>query len=331
MADVLVYNYVSRDAQVALEEFKQDFLSAFMFDPSQQWAEEVGLTIQTDVLKVTLPIPISAAQYVQRRGDRVYRRLSEKHFTFSPAVWTDGFAENAEIVEAPDFIGWQQEPANMASAAANLRNKLIADLIESNTFTGPTMTGFDDLSFFIASGTKHPYNILDPSLGGFYNKFTGATLLTPENIGLARQRFAQLKAPNGIDPLGVEFAGVLVPPALEETMKRIAQQDLVPWTGVISTTSASSQPFGAVNNIYKGTDYWVGRHLTDDVKWYAIGRKKGMYPWAIVNKGAPQIYVQDKTSALFSTTGQVGLFAELQTTGAMCFPHLVQAYAGTSS
>lgn len=328
MADVIVYNYVSRDAQVALEEFKQDFMSAFMFNSAEQWAEEIGLTIQTDNLKVTLPIPLSAAKYIQRVGDRVYRRLSEKSFTFSPAVWTDGFAENAEVVEAPEFIGWQQEPANMAAAAATLRNRLVANQIESNSFAGPVST-LDALNFFISSGTKHPYNPLDPSLGGFFNAFTGSgTDLNPLTIGLARQRFAQILAPNGLDPLGVEFEGVLIPAALEEVAKRIAQQDTVPWGGVSSQTSVSI-PFGAVNNIYKGLKYWVGRHLTDPAKWYAVGKKPGMYPWAVINKGTPQFYPQDKTSALFATTGQIGAFAELQTTGGMCFHHCLQQYAGT--
>jgi phage major head subunit gpT-like protein len=328
---ILQYNYVSRDAQVALEEFKQDFMSAYMVDSAEQWAEELGLTIQTDVLKVTLPIPTSAAGYVERKGDRRFRKLSEKHFTFSPRIWQDGFHEFANIVEAPDFIGFQQEPAVMAAAAAQLRNELISAQLEAN----PTMTGFDDLAFFIASATKHPYNLLDSSVGGFYNSFTGATLLTPENIGLARQRFRQIKGPNG-KPLGVKFKGVLIPPALEETMKRIAQQDLVPWAGVASMTgsqgqSSGSTAFGSVNNIYKGTQYWVSDQLTSDIVWYAIGEKPGMYPWSVLNKGAPEVLVLDKTSAMYERESKIGMAAELQTSGNLCFPHLMQKYAGTAS
>jgi hypothetical protein len=323
-AATIVYQQVTRDAQVALEEFKTDFLSAFQFDDGEQWAEELGLNIQTSALKVTLPVPISAAGYVKDLGDFTYRRLSEKSFSFVPEIWKDGFAEFAHVVESPDFIGWQQEPRNMAAAAANLHQLLISAQLEAN----PSAGMIDTLGFFQTSAL-HPFHLNDDSVGKFANSFTGAgTSLTAANVGLARQRFRQILGPNGL-PLGVRLKGILVPAGLEETMKRIAQQDLVPWAGVSSSTTAGTAPFGAVNNIYKGTQYWVSDHLVDQNKWYAIGEKVGMYPWAIVNRGAPDVLMLDKTSALYEREGKIGMRAQLQTLGALCFPHLVQQYAGT--
>lgn len=317
-ANVIQYNYVSRDAQVALEEFRADFQGAFIQDDSEQWARELGLEIQTNALKVTLPVPISAAGYVERKGDRIYRRLSEKSFSFSPRIWHDGFAEFAEIVEAPDFLGFQQEPANMAAAAAQLINELVSAQLELN----PTLTGWDNLTFF---HDTHPNHVVrGASSGTFDNDITGAgTDLTAINIGKARQSFRKIKGPNG-KPAGIRFWGILIPGAQEEQARRLQQQSTIIQAG------ASSSQFGPVENIYKGLNYRVSDQLTDDNKWYAIGIKRGMYPWSVVNRGAPESQVLDKNSALFETQSKVGFQSTLQAEAALCFPQLMQRWAGTA-
>lgn len=311
MANVIQYNYVSRDAQTQLEEFRADFNAAFMTDPAEQWASNLGLAIETRALKVTLPIPLSAAGYVERFGDRIYRRLSETSFSFTPRIWQDGFAEFIEIVEAPDFIGFQQEPANMASAASQLMNELVTAQLEANP------TGFDGVDFFSGS---HPYNVLDASIGTYDNDVTGAgTNLTAANIGLARKGFREIKGPNG-KPLGVRLLGILVPPALEETMRQIAEARVI----------VQSSTVGAVDNIYVGTKYWVSDQLDSDTEWYAIGQKRGMYPWATVSRGAPETMVLGRDSALFERENKVGFHSTLQAEAALAFPQLVQRWAGTA-
>lgn len=316
MANVLQYNYVSRDAQVALEEFRAEFMTAFMMDTGEQWAREVGLEIQTQNLKVTLPVPLSAPGYIERKGDRVYRRLSERSFSFTPRIWQDGFKEHIEIVEAPEFIGFQAEPANMAAAATQLINELVSAQLEAN----PTLV-WDGLTVFNAS---HPYHLLDSSVGTFSNDITGAgTTLTIANIQKARQNFRSIKGPNG-KPLGVRFAGILVPPALEEQARQIAQSPVLAQAGI-----NQSSVFGAVPNIYTGLRYWVSDQLTSSSVWYAIGQKTGMYPWAVVNRGAPESFVLGKTSALFEREDMVGFYSKLQADAALCFPQLLQRFAGT--
>lgn len=316
MANVIQYNYVSRDAQVQLEEFRADFQGAFIQDDSEQWARELGLEIQTTALKVTLPVPISAAGYVERKGDRVYRRLSERHFSFSPRIWQDGFSEFAEIVEAPDFLGFQQEPANMAAAAGQLINELVSAQLEAN----PTLTEWDNLTYF---NDAHPCHVVrGTSSGTFDNDITGAgTDLTPLNIGIARQNFRKIKGPNK-KPAGIRFWGVLIPPALEEQALRIRQQDTI--------VQAVGTSFGSVTNIYKGLNYRVSDQLTNDLKWYGIGIKRGMYPWAVINRGAPESQVLDKNSAMYEREEKIGFHSKLQADAALCFPQLMQRWAGTA-
>lgn len=310
MANVIQYNYVSRDAQTQLEEFRSDFQGAFMQDAGEQWARDLALTIATTALKVTLPVPISAAGYVERKGDRIYRSLSAKSFSFSPRIWQDGFAEFAEIVEAPDFLGFQQEPANMAVAAAQLMNELVSLTLEANA-----VSTWDGKALF---ANDHPVHVLDASKGTYDNDITGAgTNLTAANIGVARANFRKIKGPNK-KPLGVRFLGVLIPGALEETARQISEADLIVIGG------------GAVNNIYKGLKYWVSDQLTNDIKWYPVGVKQGMYPWALIDRGAPESLVLGKDSALFERESKIGFSSTLQAEAAMAFPQLLQRFAGTA-
>lgn len=316
MANVIVYNYVSRDAQVHLEEFRSEFQAAFMMDTTEQWARETGLTIQTTNLKVTLPIPLSAAGYVERKGDIIYRRLAERSFSFTPRVWQDGFAEFAEIIEAPDFLGFAVEPANMAAAAAQLPNELVSAAIEAN----PTQASFDNVTFF---NTAHPYNLLDTATGTYSNDITGAgTDLTAANIGIARQNFRKINGPNG-KPLGVRFKGIIIPPALEEQAARLAQQDTI--------IQVLGSGFGSVDNVRtKGLKYWVSDQLTNDIKWYPVGEKIGMYPYVTTDRGAPEMLILGKgNSALYETQGKVGAQSKLQVDSALAFPQLMQRWAGT--
>lgn len=320
----LVYNYVSRDAKVALEEFKTDFDAAYQMSPADQWATEIGFPIQTNMLRVTLPVPLSAAGYIEMTGDREFRRLSERHFSFQPKLWQDGFSEYAYIVEAPDFIGFQKEPQNMATAATNIANELVSALLESNPVVKDLEgNAWDGVTFF---NSAHPANLLDSTVTAFSNDFTGSgTLLSIKNIQKARQNFRKIKGPNG-KPLGVRMAGVLVPAVLEEQAMVLANQSIIAQALVDSSTT-----FGAVDNIYKGKfKVWVSDQLTSDLQWYPVGEKVGMYPWAIIDRGTPESHVLDKTSALFERESKVGFFSELQREAGLCFPQLVQRFAGVA-
>jgi phage major head subunit gpT-like protein len=315
MANVIIHNYVSADAKRALEQFRADFRAAFMQDTAEQWARDLGVTIKTDALKVTLPVPISAAGYIERKGDRVFRRLAEKSFSFSARMWQDGFAEFAEIVEAPDFIGFGAEPQAMAAAASQLMNEIIAAKLIANA-----VQDFDGKAYF---ATDHPINVASPSAAAgkvFSNLITGTgTNLTAANVGVARKNFRNIKGPNG-KPLGVRLKGIAVPPALEETARQISL------SGLIVNGNA------AVDNIERGLRYWVVDQLgaDSDIKWYPIGEKTGMYPWALVDRGGPKTLVLDKTSAMYEREGKIGLASELEAEGSLCFPQLVQSWAGTA-
>lgn len=307
---------VSLDAQRALEEFAQDFALALQQAPVDTWAQTYGAYRKlANPMKVTFPVPVSAAGYAELKGDLKYRDLFEKSLSFTPKTWQDGVSALASVIEAPDFIGWTTEPAAMAAAAASLPNEIIAGLLEANP------TCWDEKSYF---ASDHPNNVFDPSAGTYDNDVTGAgTDVTAANLALAMQHFDEMVGPNG-KPLGLRMTHVFHPPSQRDAWKKLLEQDLL-----IQTIGDS---FGAVNNIYKGAIKPVCCYeLTDASQWYpAALNKPGMFPWALVDQGAPEELRHDKTSHLYKTTLKVGIAYVLRANGSLALPQCMQRWAGTA-
>jgi phage major head subunit gpT-like protein len=309
------FHLVSKEAQRALEEFSEQFSAAMAQGGVDPWAKELGLYRASKALKTTFPVPVSAAGYAEFMGDVKYRSIFQKSLELVPKTWQDGVSELASVIEAPDFIGWTSEPAAIAQAAMSLPNEIIAGLLESNpaSWTGQT--------FFHAA---HPQNIFDTSAGTFSNLRTGATLLNDDNLGKAKEYFRKIKAPNG-KPMGLRMTHLMVPPALEQTAKKLLEQDLI-----VQTVGTS---FAAVNNLHKGTvKLVVADELTDDAKWYALAlNKPGMSPWIVQDEGAPEEIRHDKDSSLYKSSLKVGLAYVMRGNGVLALPHAVQRFAGTAS
>jgi phage major head subunit gpT-like protein len=309
------FNLVSKDAQRALEEFSQEFTAALTQGGVEPWSKDLGLYRASKALKTTYPVPVSAAGYNEFKGDLKYRAIFEKSLELVPKTWQDGVSELASIIEAPDFIGWTSEPAAIAQAAMSLPNEIVAGLLEANP------TCWDDVAFFHAS---HPTNYFKTSAGTFSNTFTGATLLDEANLSKAKERFRKIKAPNG-KPMGLRMTHVMVPAALEETAKKLLEQDMI-----VQTIGTS---FAAVDNRHKGTvKIVVADELTSDTQWYALAlNKPGMVPWIVQDEGSPEELRHDKDSAMYKSTLKVGLAYILRGNGVLALPHCVQRYAGTAS
>ena len=310
------FNLISRDAQRALEEFAQDFTAALTQGPVDQWSKTHGIYKSVGpAVKLTFPVPVSAAGYKELEGDLKYRDLFQKSLSFTPKTWQDGVSALASVIEAPDFIGWTAEPAAMAAAAMSLPNEIIAGLLEDNP------TGWDEKAFFAGD---HPVNVFDDSKGTFDNDVTGAgTDPTTENLALAMQHFDNMKAANG-KPMGLRMTHVFHPPSQRDKWKKILEQDLL-----IQTIGDS---FGAVDNIYKGVVTPVCCYeLSDTSKWYAAAlNKPGLVPWVLADSGAPEEIRHDKDSHLYKTSLKVGLAYVLRGNGALALPHCMARWAGTA-
>lgn len=316
------YNLLSTDAQRALEEFSQEFSAAFAAGPVQQWAKDNGIYKSSRALKTTYPVPVHAAGYRELKGDLKYRAIFEKSFSLSPKTWQDGVAELASVIEAPDFVGWTDQPAAMAAAGQSLANELIAALLEANSATdGAGVARWDGKAFF---ASDHPVNIFDSSQGTYDNDFTGAgTDVTAANLALAMAHFDGLKNPNG-KPAGLVMTHVFHPPSQRQAWKNLLENDLL-----IETIGSS---FGATHNIYKGSVTPVCCYeLTDSSKWYpAALNKPGMKPWVVQDEGSPEEILSDKTSSLYKTSLKVGIAYVLRGNGELALPQCMARWAGTA-
>lgn len=318
---------VSRDAQQALQEFSTEFDAALsLTEPLTMWSRMFGLVKASRAIKTTFPIPISAAGYKLRSGDSKMRRLYEKSTSVTPVEWEDGFVEKAQIVEAPDFIGWGAEPGRIAAEGARQPNVIAATLLAANTFAGPVLEWEPSALNLFAS--THPVNIFDGSIvdafagsATFDNTLdwtTGAGksgVIDAAMLKAAKTQMRRRPGPNG-RPLGVQFSDLLVPAGREQEARDALENDLL--IQVFGSNTAAA----AGNNRMKGSvKLTVADELTSDNYVYAIDGAKGCYPWVIVDGGSPEQITFDKTDSLYKTQGLIGMKFVLLMQAAGALPH----------
>lgn len=135
-------------------------------------------------------------------------------------------------------------------------DKLVTACVVGNT------TCLDGLALFHAS---HKVNPADPASATFGNTASGA--LTPANAAAARASMLEYKAPDG-DVINEDPRILLVPPALELTARKVAQADIVVFSGTLTDNAES--------NVYKGmydvvVDPRLGAaHGGSDSYWYLV-------------------------------------------------------------
>lgn len=331
------YLQVSRDAALALTEFADDFRSALTLADFELWAEALGYSRTTTALKTTLPIPIDAAGYKEFKGDMKYRTLYERSMSMIMRRWQDGVEEFADVIEAPDFGGWNEAPGNMAREWKRQPNLLVADLLALNSLDGPVLDFYTDKDSNTPSTRRlfagdHPFNIFKTSLGSFDNRMTTtvAEIQSGAFFRNIRSYFRKLKGPNG-KPLGFRMGGgnLLLPVDQEELFKETLESDTL--IRAISTDGTIDKGSGVVaavnkNNIYKGTmGYTVADELVDQDTFYAIaaGGDPANVPWVVQTQGAPEEFVHDKTSEKYKSTLKVGVAYVGKMNASACLPHRI--------
>lgn len=314
MADaVRTYDMVGVSAQIALTDFVNEFTAELSQAAVENWAETTGKVHTSESLATRVPLPLSTAGFEEFRGSPRYRKLFEKSVECVKRDWQDGVAELATIVEAPEFFGWDDEPARIALAAMSLSNDMIVELINGNP------VAFDGLAFFHAA---HLVNGLDATGGTYANTFSGAgTAFSIANFKLAKERFTKMKAPNG-KSLGLRMTDILVGSALEEDVKDVLENDIL-----LETIGTS---FGAVDNRHKGTvRLHVCPEFGSDTLWIPLALNRKMRPWVITKKQAGvELMILDRTSALYEKERKVGVSADTSQGAQLLFPMCAQRYLG---
>jgi hypothetical protein len=324
---------VSNDAARALEEFSEEFRTALALGPINPWASDLGLVRNTNALKTSFPIPVSAAGYHEFKGDMKYRQLYERSLSMTMKKWQDGVEEFADVLEAPDFIDWAGEPARMATEWMRQPNIMVADMLALNTLDGPVLDFYTDKDSGTAGTRKlfaadHPFNVFNVGLGDFDNRLsvTAAEIANGTAWDSITAHFRAIKGANG-KPLGLTFSGgyCLVPYTRENLFKNALEFDtLIRNVASTGTINASASVVAAVtqNNRYKGTfGYTVSDELADQDHFYAFAAPKaGLYPWCI-QLGTPEEFIHDKSSDTYKASLKVKYAVVGKANAAACLPH----------
>lgn len=308
------FHLVGRDAQRALEEFSQEYAAALALGPVNQWARELGTYHAANgALKTTWPIPVYAAGYREFLGDIKYRSLLSTSVSMTTKTWQDGVAELARIIEAPDFIGWNEQPAAIAAAGDSLLNDIIAAELVANP------VGWDGKAFFAGD---HPANVFDGAAGTIDNDVTGSgTEPSVENLILAKKNFRGIKGPNGRS-MGFQMTHVLAPADQEDAWDSILKEDLR-----LITIGSS---FGVIGNRFKNTVTPIYSNELTGTAWYPLAlNKPGVRPWVVSDDGAPEEIRHDKDSYLYKTQLKVAIAYIKEAGGKLILPHVVQRWEGT--
>lgn len=332
------YLQVSRDAAQHLTEFSDEFRSALTIaEDFELWSEQLGSVRTTDALKSTFPIPVDAAGYKEFKGDMKYRKLYGRSLSMVTKPWQDGVEEDSDIIEAPDFIGWNEAPANMAREWRRLPNIIVADMLAEGSGDGPILDFYADKDTKTAStrrlfATDHPFNIFKSSVGSFNNTMTTtvAEIRNGTFFKTVSEYFRKLKGPNG-KPLGMKMGGgeFLLPVEREELFKEVLESDdlvrAVSNTGVVDATSNVVAAIPR-NNIYKGTfGRMTSDELADQDTFYAIaaGGDPANVPWIVQKEASPEEIVFDKTTERWKETNKVSVGYRGKMNSAGCLPHRI--------
>lgn len=321
-----VYDLVSRDAQQALNEFSTAFDAALAVADPDTWARRYGLVNSSRAIRTTYPLSISAAGYVERKGDDKMRKLYERSLSMKMKEWVDGIQEKRIIIEAPDFVGWMKEPANIAREGARQPQILVASVLEDNGYLDlyrQELPGGSVASAIRLFANNHPVNIFDSAFGTFDNMHTITGGFTSANVSAIKQRFRAKKGPNG-KSMNLEFNTLLIPAALEEQARDFFEADVIA-TALKNVAGTENVAAVANRNRYKGTvTPVVCPELTSDTIVYPLDANSLAYPWILQDGGAPEEIRFDTNSDYYKQTGLIGVKYVLQMGAAAALPHAIE-------
>lgn len=323
---------ISGDAQRALEEFSTEFDAAFeAADPQSEWSTAHGLVRSSTALLTTFPMIVSAAGYVQRKGDDKLRSLYERSFSITPEEWSDGIAERARVLEQPNFGGWAEEPARIAREARRHPNILVAAILEANPnldFYIDKNTGGGTAKALFA--TDHPCNIFMPELGTFSNSLvqadTGtATALNSAVMKAVFKNFATRKGANGRF-MRLRPTTLFCSPNREEECKDFLKSDLDRLAFLEGGVGAQKNTQLTTNNRWKDSiDLQVIDEATSamDHLLFFVDKNSAAKPWVIQDGGSPKEITYGYEDALYKDQGLLGKKFVLLMGAAACLPHAI--------
>lgn len=310
---------LSFDSQRALEQFSSAFAAAFeAADPAAEWAKAFGLSESSNQLLVTYPMSISAAGYVERKGDDGARDMYERSISITPIEWTDGIKTQKRRLEQNDFAvqAWTSEAGRIAREARRHGNILTARLLHANAnlqlYKDSTLGTDAGIPLF---STGHLVNIFDSSKGVFKNvligggtDYAGTTIDQAMFKAVLKHGRTQILGANG-QPMGINYTDMIVHPDHEQDAKDFLESDLARAAFLEGGTGPNTQL--TTNNRYKGifnlvvADELARVSGVDPDMVYFVDHNTGAKPWILQDGGTPEEVIFDANSEYCKNTGKV--------------------------
>lgn len=326
----------SFDAQRALEQFSSAFASAFeSVEPDSEWARAFGLVESSDQLLLTYPMSISAAGYVERKGDDAARDMYARSVSVTPIEWTDGVKVQKRRLEQGDFAAqaWTGEAAQMATEARRHANTLVARLLHANA----NIQLYKDSTLGIDAGialfsSSHQVNIFDSSKGTFKNvllgggaDFAGGSFDQTMLRAVLKHGRTGIKAANGT-PKPMRYTDVIVHPDWEQEAKDFLDSDLMRAVFLEGGVGSTKNTQLTTNNRYKGlinlvvADELAQVSGVDPDKIYFVDRNSRCKPW-ILQAGSTEEVMFGPDSEFCKNTGLIKVNVNMLMAATAALPH----------
>jgi len=266
-------------------DFTAKYLDALSSKPDQ-WGLEISGFTPTDALQVKFPVRLDNFPGFRKWSgarDGKLRDLTSFFVNSEPFERTIDVPLDAAL--RGEYAGYFQDVTALRQAAAQMPNRLIADLLAA----GESTTGWDGVSFFSAS---HPIDIRG-QVSGVQSNLHGSKPLNRANLAFAKKTLRAMKAPDGRTSLGLKLTHLLVPTALEDMATRLAQAEYIPNVD----PSAADKAGVTESNIHKGTFKVIVAPELDadsDTTWYPIAANQVGRGFEIQARGSfldPEIVV----------------------------------------
>lgn len=339
-------------SQRSLEEFRLEFNATLVSQPIP-WAEDLGVLLPGGGLKDTYPLAFYAIKYEKLLAENPTAKTPN---AVEVSVQKEPYAASAMAnlrrltQQGPDGRGdfayiqtWQQNAAQMARARINLRNHMIANLLESSAKGGGLATwgvsdafpsGIDGANFFSASHKVNPFDRTMKFHGATtWGNLTSALPLNATNLTAAKALGLLVAGPDG-EEMGTSMTGMLNPTVLKETGRLLLTvQDIITRAG---TVDGVANTFAAVTNEHKGSGFeqtWApqlaGSGATAD--YYLYSREtiaRGLPPWVLAEDAVEEIRTWDENSEFYKSNGFIKIGSYLFCNAALLYPHGISKIPG---
>lgn len=254
---------------------EQDYLREYLYTPPVNTSQ---------IQRVRFPIPLSAAELVEFKGRRRYRRNSTRFVEMTHKPYNDGEHVYYKEIAAFDWVGFNVAPARLSKIAKTWTSRNATILLN----TAESATCWDGSTFISAAKSSNPFRKGAPT----YKSYYASTDLTVGNVQTMRAEIGARVDFNG-DNLGIEGDTLFASAALFPQAEAICLDERLAG--------------GATNPIYK----W---RLKPKKLPNLAAKRWGMfhasafedYPFVGAIEGNPDLLTLDRASAKFETTSHMG-------------------------